>query len=76
MAEDKTWQLGVHAQSISTDSESKAEEQEIKPKPTTVSAEIDNISRQHTALLRKAVFDTVPGIVKTGKREQQPEPLV
>ena len=29
----------------------------------TASAEISNISWQHAALLRKAVFDTVPGTV-------------
>ena len=47
----------MHAQSSSTDTESEAEEHEVvRLKTTTASVEIANISQQHAALLRKAVF--------------------
>ena len=51
VAEEQRWQLEVHAQSISTDSESEAEEHEVVgPKTTTASAKIANISQQNSAL--------------------------
>ena len=58
------WQLGSHVQYSSTDSESKAEKQEgTRPKTIRTSAEIANISQQHAALLRQAVFNTVLGTI-------------
>ena len=64
VAEEQHQQLGTCAQSISTNSESEAQEYKvIRPKPTAASTEMANISCQHAALLRKAVFDTVPGTI-------------
>ena len=62
VAEEQHQQQGVYAQSINTASESEAKEHEVvRPKTTTASMKIATISWQHAALLRKAVFDTVPG---------------
>ena len=62
VAEEQHKQLEACAQSNSTNSESDAEEHEgARPTMITASAEIANISWQCAALLRKAVFNTVPG---------------
>ena len=54
--------MDTHSQPSSTESESEAEEQErVRPKTETASAAVANISQQHAALLREAVFNTVPG---------------
>ena len=64
VAEEQHQQSGACAQSSNTDSESKVEKLEVvRPKTTTASVKIANISWQHAALLRKAVFNTVPGTV-------------
>ena len=65
----------MHAQPISTDLKSEAKEHKVaRPKPTTASAKIDNIHWQFAALLRKAVFDTVPGTanIRRGVAAQTP----
>ena len=75
MAEEQHWQLDECAQPSSTDSESKAEEQErVRPKTETASAEVANISQLHAALLKEAVFNTVPGTVnvRRGAAAQTP----
>ena len=59
VAEEQHQQLDTHAQPSSTDSESKAEEQER----VRLKTEVTKISQQHAALLREAVFNTVPGTV-------------
>ena len=62
-------------QPSSNESESEAEEQErVSPKTETTSAEVANISQQHAALLREAVFNTVPGTVnvRRGAAAQTP----
>ena len=64
VAEEQHWQLDTHAQPSSTESESEDEEQErVRPKAETASTEVANIGQQHAALLREAVFNTVPGTV-------------
>ena len=64
VAKEQHWQLRTFVLPSSTESESEAEEQErIRPKTETASAEVTNISRQHAALLREVVFNTVPGTV-------------
>ena len=64
IAKEQHWQLRACALPSSTVSESEAEEQgRIRPKTETSSAELANISQQHAALLREAVFNTVPGTV-------------
>ena len=56
--------------SSSTESESEVKEQErIRPKVETTSAEVVNISQQHAALLRQADFNTVPGTVNVRRGE-------
>ena len=75
VAEEQHRQLDAHAQPSSTESESEAEKQErIRPKTETASAEVANISWQHAALLREAVFNTVPGTVnvRRGAAAQTP----
>ena len=75
VVDDQHWHLGAHVQSISTDSESEAEQHEvIRPKPTTASVEITNITWQCVALFRKAIFDSVLGTVnvKRGAAFQTP----
>ena len=63
-AKEQHLQLGAHVLCSSTESESEAEEQErIRPKAETASAEVANISWLCAALLREAVFNTVPGTV-------------
>ena len=46
----------------------------VRPKTTTALAEIAITSQQHAALLRKAVFDTLPGTfsVRRGATDQTP----
>ena len=64
VAKEQHQQLDAHAQPSSTESESEAEEQErIRPKTETASAGVANISWQCAALVREAVFNTVPGTV-------------
>ena len=64
VAEEQHQQLDAHAQPSSTESKSEAEEQKrVRPTTETASAEVANISQQHAALWREAVFDTVPGTV-------------
>ena len=64
VAQEQQWQLGACALPSSTESESEAEEQErIRPKEETASGEVANISWQNAALLREAVFNTVPETV-------------
>ena len=59
--------------SSSTKSESETEEQEsTRPTAETTSSEIANISQQHAALLRQAVFNNVPG-KSWSEGEQQPK---
>ena len=63
MAVEEHCQLRAHVQVTSMDSETKAEGQELtRPKTTTASAEIANISWQQVALLKEAIFNTVPGM--------------
>ena len=66
----------MHAQSISTDSETEDEEQQIKPKTPSASVEISNISQQHAALLRKSVFDTVACTVNVRRGAAAPTPSI
>ena len=62
IANEQHQQLGACALSSSTESESEAEEQErIRPQAETTSVEVANISWQHAALLRLAIFNTAPG---------------
>ena len=76
VAKEQHRQLDAHAQPSSTESESEAEEQErIRPKTETASAEVANISWQCAALLREAVFNTVPGKSML-EEELQPKLLV
>ena len=64
VAEVQHWQLGVHAQSFSTEPDIEAGEHEVvSPKTTTALAKIANISPQHVVLLRTAIFDTMPDTV-------------
>ena len=60
IAAEQHWQLGAHVLSSSTNSE--AEKQDgTRPKTELTSVEIANIRQQCAALLRQAVFNTVPG---------------
>ena len=75
IAEEQHQQLGAHALSSSTQSQSKAEEQErVRPKAEMTSAEVANISQQCAALLRELVFNTVLGTVnvRRGAAAQTP----
>ena len=57
------------------DSKHEAKDNElVRVKPTTASAEIANVSQQHAALLKKAVFATVPNMVnvRRGAAAQTP----
>ena len=57
VAEEQHRQLGMYAQSSSTDTESEAEEHEVvRPKMTTALVEIANISQQHAAFTKKSSF--------------------
>ena len=68
VTKEKYHQLGAHAKVNSMDSESKSKDQELrKPKTTTALVEIANIFCQCTALLRKAIFDTVPDKFNVGR---------
>ena len=72
LAKEQHWQLGAHALPSSTESESEAEEPErIGPKTERTLAEEANISWQHAALLREAVFHTMQGTVSV-KRSSCP----
>ena len=63
VAKEQHRQLDACAQPSSTESDSEAEEQEsIRPKTETIFAGVVNICWQ-CALVREAVFDTVPGTV-------------
>ena len=65
IAEEQHWQLWACVLPSSTESESEAGEQErIRPKAETTSAEVAKISQQHAALLRQAVFNIVSNIFK------------
>ena len=69
--------MDAHAQPSSTESESEAEEQErVRPKTETASAEVANISQQHAALLREAVFNTVPGTVNVRRGAEAGTPSI
>ena len=64
VAKERHQQLGAHAQYSSTDSASEAEEHGgTRPKTETTSAKIANINWHHSALLRQAVYNTVPGTI-------------
>ena len=77
VAEEQHWQLGVHAQSPSTDSENEAKEHEVaRPKTTTASVETANISWQPATLLRKAVFYIVPGTINVRRGEATHTPSI
>ena len=63
--------------SSNTESEGKAEEQErIRPKAEITSAEVANISWQHAALLRQAVFNTVPSTVNVRRVAEAQTPSI
>ena len=75
MANEQHQQLDAHDQPSSTESKSEAEEEErIRPKTETALAGVANISWQHAALVREAVFNTVPGTVnvRRGAAAQTP----
>ena len=67
MAEEHLQQLGSLALSRITESESEAEEQErIRPKAETTSAEIANINQQH---VRRGAATQIPSISPSEERE-------
>ena len=69
VAKEQHQQLDAHAQYSSTDSASEAEEPGgTRPKTETPSTKIANISWHHSALLRQAVFNTVPGTINVRRR--------
>ena len=75
LAGEQHIQLESQLQALSTDSESEAEEQQrVRTVMATASEEVANISKQCTALLKEAVFNTVPSTVnvKRGVATQTP----
>ena len=64
MAEEQHHQLGGQAHVNSTGLESKTKNQErTKPRTPTALVEVANISWKCSALLKEAVFNTVPHMV-------------